>query len=279
MSDELRRRFVDLGDWQAHYRELGQANKSTLVMFHGSPGSSFSLVPLMRALAKDRHVVAIDSRGNGDSTPFEHDAPSIADYANAHWDVVDAVGFDHCDIYGYHTGAAICTELSIKHGDRIKKVILDGVSVFSPDEQSDLFDHDHAPDIPVTLEGTQLLQAWNMVRDAHLFWPWWDHGRDNIRDLGLPDAEYLHGETIEVLKSCRTYYQSYRAALRYDKKRRLPLINNPTLVTACRTDQLYSFMDKAGDLIPRSERMEHPDPRGVRELNETADIMLEFLNR
>lgn len=279
MRTELRRRFVDLDNWQAHYRELGETGRPPLVMFHGSPGSGFSLVPLMRALAVERHVIAIDSRGNGDSTPFPLNAPTITDYANAHWEVVDAIGLERFDIYGYHTGAAICTQLSIDHGDRINKIILDGVSVFSPDEQGELFDNDHAPNIPIDLEGTQLLRAWNMVRDAHLFWPWWDHARENMRDLGLPNAEYLHGEAIEVLKNCSSYFQSYRAALRYDKTGSLPLINNPTLVTACPTDQLYGFMDRAADLIPNSERIEHPDPRGVREISETARIMLDFLSR
>ena len=214
MSVEVRRGFVDVEGWQAHYRELGNASLPKLVMFHGSPGSGFSLVPLMRALAKDRHVLAIDSRGNGDSTAFEQETPTIAEYANAHLGVLNALGLERFDVYGYHTGTAICTELSIGHVERINKVILDGVSVFSPDESSELFANDHAPDIPITAEGTQLFQAWNMVRDAHLFWPWWDRGQKNIRDLGLPDANYLHGETIEVLKSCGTYYQSYRAALR-----------------------------------------------------------------
>ena len=66
LRTELRRRFVDLDNWQAHYRELGETGRPPLVMFHGSPGSGFSLVPLMRALAVERHVCLLYSSDAAD---------------------------------------------------------------------------------------------------------------------------------------------------------------------------------------------------------------------
>src|SRR6185437_12340603 len=213
MSAEIRRGFVDLAEGQAHYRCCGDPGLSPLVMFHGSPGSSYSLMPLMRHLAAGRRVIAIDTAGNGDSTPTPQAEPEIGDLAEVHWSAIAALGLGPVDLYGYHTGAAICTELSIRHHDGIRRIVMDGLSAFDPSESGDLLTHDHAPEIPVDLGGSQLMAAWTMVRDAHLFWPWWDRRADHRRNLGLPSAEYLHGEVIEVLKACRTYFRSYRAAL------------------------------------------------------------------
>jgi pimeloyl-ACP methyl ester carboxylesterase len=277
MSAEIHRGFVDLAEGQAHYRACGNRSLPPLLMFHGSPGSSYSLVPLMRHLAAGRRVIAIDTLGNGDSSPAAMAEPEIADLADAHWRTITSLGLKSVDLYGYHTGAAICTELSIRHGEGIRRIVMDGVSVFDPSESGDLLTHDHAPDIPVDLDGTQLMLAWSMVRDAHLFWPWWDRRAENRRNLGLPSAEYLHGEVIEVLKASRTYYLSYRAALRYPKRQRLPQMRNPVLVTACPSDQLFGHMEAAAALIPNAAKAVTPERGSETDLAATARLMLEFL--
>jgi hypothetical protein len=202
--------------------------------------------------------------------------PEIANLADAHWQAISALGLGRAvDLYGYHTGAAICTELSIRHHAGIARIVMDGLSVFDASESGSLIDSNHAPPIPVDQHGSQFAAAFTMVRDAHLFWPWWDRSQQALRGLGLPTAEYLHGEAMEVLKSSTTYYRSYVAALRYPKKQRLPLVRNPVLVTACPSDQLYGHLDKGADLIPGAlraispERHEDPQP--------AARMMLDFL--
>lgn len=272
------RHFVEIPDGQAHYRSCGDPALPPLVMFHGSPGSSYSLVPLMRHLAAGRRIYAIDTLGNGDSSPASVETPDIAYLAEAHFQALRAIGLASFDIYGYHTGAAICTELSIRHPDAIRKIVMDGVSVFDPGSAANLLGNDHAPDLPVDLEGTQLMKAWSMVRDAHLFWPWWDRRGEHRRALGLPSAEYLHGEVLEVLKACRTYFKSYRAALNYPKRQRLPQIRHPTLVCACPTDQLYDHMEAAAALIPGAKKRETPERQSEENLAAVAAIMLEFLD-
>ena len=57
------------------------------------------------------------------------------------------------------------------------------------------------------------------------------------------------------------------------------MIRNPALVTACRTDQLFGFLDEAASLIPGSEKLEHPDPRSDDEIGATAQIILKFLDK
>lgn len=278
MSGVIRRGFVDIAEGQAHYRTCGNAGLPVLLMFHGSPGSSFSLTPLMRHLGKGRRVIALDTLGNGDSSPASQDTPEISDLADAHMRAIDALGLKEYELYGYHTGTSICTEIAIARPDRVKRIVLEGVSVFSGGDQTNLYSNNHAPDIPIDLSGMHLMSAWTMVRDAHLFWPWWNRTAEGRRSLGLPSATYLNTETIEVLKASRTYFKSYNAALRYPKRERLPLIARPTLIAACPSDQLFGFLDLAQSLVPGARKVVTPDPHKDNDVVEAARIILAFLN-
>ncbi|MGH7041612.1 MAG: alpha/beta hydrolase [Acetobacteraceae bacterium] len=274
----IRRAFVDVPDGQAHCRLLGDPSLPALVALHGSPGSGYSLMPLAQHLATGRHVIALDTLGNGDSSPAGVAEPDIAYLAEAHMAAIDALGLDRFDLYGHHTGAALCTELSIRHAGRIGRIVMDGVSVFEPGESAGLLAHDHAPDIVPDMAGTQFAAAWTMVRDAHVFWPWWDRRVESLRGLGLPDAGYLHGEALEVLKASRTYYHSYRAALRYPKRERLKLVRNPVLVTCCPTDQLFAHRESAASLIPGAVCEVSPERQTEQDRAACAALMLAFLD-
>jgi len=278
MALEITRGFVDVPEGQCHYRSCGEETLPVLLMFHGSPGSSYSLVPLMRHLGAQRRVIAFDTFGNGDSSPSRVETPEIGDLATSLIGAINALGLTEFDLYGYHTGTAICTEIAIARPRQVRRIVLEGVSVFTPSDSSDLLDNNHAPDIPIDLSGTHLLAAWTMVRDAHIFWPWWNRAADAHRPLGLPSPAYVNGEMVEVLKSARTYFKSYQAALRYPKRERLPKIAAPTLVAACPSDQLFGFMETATSLIPGASSQVLPDPHTDDDRRRQAAHMLDFLD-
>lgn len=276
----LKRGFVDTSFGQIHYRSCGSGNGGVpLFMFHGSPGSSFSLSQIICHMGASRHAIAPDTPGNGDSTPLPDEQPSIGDYAEAHAQGITGLGFEHVDLYGFHTGASIAIELSIRHPGLVRRMILDGTSLFDPGEQSHLLGNDHAPELVPDLDGTQLMRAWSMVRDAHVFWPWWDRQSQNLRGLGLPDAGHLHGELLEVLKAPRTYCRSYRAALRYPKREQLPKVSVPTLAAAAGNDMLAGYLDAVVELIPCARKAATPGNVTVVEdpIDETARVFLDFL--
>ena len=234
----FRRQFVDVPHGQMHIRSCGDPSLPALVMFHPAPATGYTLMPLAGHLAAKRHVFLVDTAGNGDSTPLPNAEPTVAQLAAAHWQVIEALGLQSVDLYGSHTGASICTELSITNGDRIRRIVMDGLSVFTQDDIDNLIDHEHAPPITPDLDGTQLAKAWSMIRDAWLFWPWWDRRHAARRALDLPSAEYLHAEAIEFLKGCTTYHRNYNAGIRYAKRARLPLVRNPS-------DQFVDHLERA----------------------------------
>lgn len=247
----VKRGFVDVPEGQVHYRyaEPPDPVGVPLVMLHPSPGSAKMLEPIIRAFGKRRRVVATDTLGNGDSSPPRERAPSLAYFATAHLQALDTLDIEHFDLYGSHTGANIACELAIAQPRRVRRLILDGVSVYAPEERAEMLER-YAPEMRIDHQGTQIHRIWHFVRDVYLFWPWYKPDAAHARRVGLPSADDLHDKVVEVLKAARTYHLSYRAAIAYDKEQRLPLINVPTLLACARTDMFIQYFERVKELMP-----------------------------
>ncbi len=242
----IRRAFIDLDEGQIHYRRSGSG--LPILLLHASPGSSRQLVPLITALAHRFDVIAPDTAGNGDSTPLEITAPTIADYAARLPFLLDALGIDRVAVYGSHTGASIAVELAILAPDRVGSLILDGVGIFTPDQRDEQLAR-YAPPFTPDLDGAYLIRAFQFCRDQYLFYPWYDRTRAGRRDSGLRPAADLHAWLLEVLKAAETYPLSYHAAFLWDAIGRLPLAAQPVLLTAADDDPLITATRDAEALL------------------------------
>ncbi len=277
MSDlQIRRGFVDVDEGQIHYRACGAAPNPVLVMVHGSPGGSRALVPLMKVLGRSFQIYAPDTLGNADSSPATADNVDIPYLAGGLLRALDGLGLDEVFLWGSHTGGNIALEASIAQPKRVKKLVLDGVGLYPDDEREGLV-RNHAPAITPDGEGSQFNWAWHFVRDGHLFWPWWRREGERARGVGLPEPDELHDQVMDVLKSIRTYHHSYRAALGFEKRSRLPLISVPTLVAAGDSDMLRQYTEEAAALIPGAITAYTKDPRTPEGLRDAAETYTKFL--
>ncbi len=274
----IRRGFVAIAEGQVHYREAGwQHGGVPLVMLHASPGSAKGLEPMLAAFGQHRHVLAPDTLGNGDSCAPAGGAPPMAYYAEALGRALAALGLARFDLYGSHTGANIAVELAIAAPGQVRRLILDGVSLYSAAERADMLAH-HAPAIAIDQSGSQLNWVWHFVRDAYLFWPWYRRGAENRRGVGLPSADELHDKVVEVLKAARSYHLPYQAALAYDKEVRLPLVPVPTLLACAGTDMLMEYFERVRALLPAGTETV-VTPGGGARLGETVALLAAFLDR
>ncbi len=123
------RYFVTIGDRQVHYLRAGAG--PCVVLLHGSPESSFSLLPLIHILKNRFTVIAPDTPGNGNSEPLSIDDPLIPDYAGALGDLLNALGIETCALYGFHTGADIAVCYSTQAPARVSMVVANGFPLFT----------------------------------------------------------------------------------------------------------------------------------------------------
>ena len=141
----LRRGYVDSPYGQLHYtkatppRGAGKKTKTPhMILFHQSPNSSVEYTALVKELAKDRVVLALDTPGHGGSDgPSE--IPTIEDYAAAMIVSLKNLGYGAkrpFDAFGFHTGSRIVAEIAATEPRMIRRIMmgLSGVSVSPPEE-------------------------------------------------------------------------------------------------------------------------------------------------
>jgi pimeloyl-ACP methyl ester carboxylesterase len=269
------RAFCDLANRQVHYRHGGSGG-IPLLLLHPSPGSARQFEALGNALSATRHVIAPDRPGNGDSPALPLPAPEIADYAAADLAFLDALGISEFDVYGMHTGAWVAAELAIRAPARVRRVILDGFGMFSPDEVARYLAL-YAPPVSPDPDGSYLQWAFGFIRAQSLYFPWFDTRPENARLVELPSAAALHDSVLELLKSIRTYHLGYHAAFRYDAAARLPLVGQPTLAISADDDPLYGHLEAALRLLPNAVTQPVGSLRAPRRAADLARVIDTFL--
>ena len=274
--DRITRDYVDTSVGQLLVRRTGPDSGRPLVLLHASPSSSKGLEPLMLELAGNRPVVTFDNPGNGDSAPVPG-VPEIWDTAAVLLEAIRASGFAEYDLYGTHTGALAAMEVAVADPEGVKHLILDGITLFSPEQTADYLANYVQP-LPVRWDGSQLIWAWNFLRDQAFFWPWYNRTAAGTR-VGVepPSAQRLHANLVEFIKGGTTYHLNYRAAFAYPTRERLPLLAVPTLICASETDPLRAGLDEARELAPEAAVRLTPGRSTAEKARVTLDLYRRFM--
>jgi pimeloyl-ACP methyl ester carboxylesterase len=251
------RGFVRTGAGQIHYRSAGKPDAQAflpLMMAHGGPGSSAGLVPLISELSADRRVIAPDMMGNGESDAPRSVPTDIKFYADCIIDVMDRLEIAQADLYGHHTGAQVVCELAIAHPGRVRRLVLDGVALFSDDALRE-YRARYAPPIIPDAEGSHLQWVWNFIRHTTQFFPHYKDDDDHaiVGGITLP-PDVLTARAAEVLKVWSTYHIAYDAAFRHPVRERLPLLRGPALILETAGDPLAHYAAQAAALIARGRK-------------------------
>lgn len=104
-----------------------------LLCLHASPASSIGFADFLPVMGSDRLTIAPDNPGFGLS-----DRPSkpstIADFAGAIWDLVDALGIRQVDLIGSNTGAVTGIEMTRQRPKAVRRIVLHTAPMFTPQE-------------------------------------------------------------------------------------------------------------------------------------------------
>ena len=280
VAGQVRRDYANTRTGQVLVRRIAAQNpsgKRPLVLFHGSLWSSAGLEAKLLAYSTDRSVVTFDIPGVGDS-PAVREAPDMPEIAAIIGDALDDLGIGDVDLQGGHSGAMIAIDVAIKRPDRVKHVILDGVTMFSDEHLAEMLPRYLIP-LRVTDDGSFLLWAWHFLRDMYLWYPWYDHRAEFVRsDARVLDPEAQHRSMVDFLKGGRTYPDYYRAAIAFPTRTRLPLVTAPTLLCCSLNDILRLETEEAVTLMPNAV-MRYTQGRATKEATAATDAMyLRFLD-
>jgi pimeloyl-ACP methyl ester carboxylesterase len=229
----VRRSYSECRNGQIHlvaaYPSGGGFDERTaLVCLHHAGGSSRLFSPMLRDLGLDRSIYAPDLPGHGSS-----DAPggkySVADLAGAVGDFIDGLRLRTVDLVGHQLGAQLAAELAIARPQQIRRVILWGMPMFSPQDRSALLGQGA---LGSRDDGADVASAWQRMLDQ----------RGPGASMGA-----LVDEFADQLRAGAHGAKALAAAIDYPAAERLPLLKQPTLVLRPR--------DEFWDVAPRVRAM------------------------
>jgi pimeloyl-ACP methyl ester carboxylesterase len=196
--------YVPTSAGQVFVRAWGDPAAPAVMYLHDATGTGRSLSPLAPPLARTLRLIAPDLPGSGlsDSPPPSADRLEITTAALA--ETASALGAENVAVAAQGTSCGLARPLAARVGARaaiLHEPLVPGR--FSPRAL--------APRLPLSPDGRHWMRAWMMVRDGEVSLPWCD-GRIEAqrRTPGMFEAEFLHEETVALMRSRATYHLTPR---------------------------------------------------------------------
>ena len=105
--------------------ELGRG--APLLYVHGGLGGAFEVVPILAALGKHHHVLAVDRPGHGLADPFDYRRIDLLDHARTFLrEILDAVDLETVDVLANSLGAFVSVAFAIDAPSRVSHLALVG---------------------------------------------------------------------------------------------------------------------------------------------------------
>jgi pimeloyl-ACP methyl ester carboxylesterase len=244
-APKLTRRYVGEPGRQIHLIEGGRPTPAAsrdllarppLACLHAATRSSASFTPFLSAMARRRHVLALDTPGHGGSDRPEQRL-DIAGYARSLGDALDEAlarsdrqgGDGKIDLFGHSTGALIAVELARRRPERVRRLVLMNAPYFVGAEQA-VWRHRLARPHDLTDDVSQLEARWRaLVTDrewgvslARSFEAFIDEMRAYPHDWWVQDAAFAFDvetafsevhQPVLILNPANAFAQAARRAV------------------------------------------------------------------
>ena len=115
-------------DIQLHFIEQGQGQP--MILLHGNGESCDYFEHQIAYFSKQYHVIALDTRGHGQS-PRGEKPFTIKQFAEDLHDFMDEKSIERAIILGFSDGGNIALTFALKYPERIEKLILNGANLFT----------------------------------------------------------------------------------------------------------------------------------------------------
>ena len=116
-----------MSDIQLHYIEQGQGKP--LILLHGNGENCDYFEHQIPCFAKDYRVLAIDTRGHGQS-PRGEKPFTIVQFAEDLHDFMGEKAIGKAILLGFSDGGNIALTFALKYPERVVKMIVDGANLF-----------------------------------------------------------------------------------------------------------------------------------------------------
>ncbi|QCK16544.1 alpha/beta fold hydrolase [Mangrovivirga cuniculi] len=117
--------FMSIDGANVHYRDVGNPGDSLpIILIHGTGASLHTFNDWTKELKTNHRVIRMDLPGYGLTGPFENRDYSIHHYVNFLNTFLDSLSIDQCVMGGNSLGGHIAWRFTLKHPEKVNKLIL-----------------------------------------------------------------------------------------------------------------------------------------------------------
>lgn len=266
--------YIDVPGGQLRIRRNDDAPGRPVLVQHDAAGSSEVVQHLASGFIGKRPVIAINLPGHGESdNTLPKGRVTVAGYAKSVLAALQALGVKDFDFVGTWGGGLVGLELALLAPKRLKRLVMCDVLYLDAKLRKELLAN-YTPDIQPNWYGGHLLEAWHLMRDQGLFWPWYRRTRAGaIRKPLYIDSAMVNRRVLELFRSEGMWRRAYHAHFSYPLTARLKRLKVPLVFAAPRWDPQLEDTQRAARDFPHAPFQLLPD-----ELQNWAARLLPFLD-
>jgi pimeloyl-ACP methyl ester carboxylesterase len=135
-APEVTKPYFDSDGVKIHYIVQGKEDGEPVLLIHGFTTSiEGQWEPVLKALAKDYKVIALDCRGHGGSEK-PHDPKKYGlEMARDAVRLLDHLKIDKAHVVGYSMGAGITLQVAARYPERVRTATLGGAGLPTPERE------------------------------------------------------------------------------------------------------------------------------------------------
>ena len=238
----VKRGYFDHPFGQLHYRSINlDRDLPLLIMFHQSPLSSRNYQAVLPFLGDNFRVVAIDTPGFGQSD-LPAETWEVDDYGRLAGYVADSLNSPKFYLFGRATGAVFAFAASLLFSERVDKLVLHGMPVYTQNERESRL-ASFAPPYVINDDGSHFDWIWSRI---HSEYPW-------------INAEMATNFAKDFLDVGPDFASSYRSIWRYDLPKTYVAAGSnlacPTLVVGGDADRISFMHERVTSLLTEAEAL------------------------
>jgi pimeloyl-ACP methyl ester carboxylesterase len=151
---------------QLYYEEHGSGHP--LVLLHGGLHTiDLSFGALIPLLAASHRVIAVELQGHGRTADIDRE-PTYPDLAADVIGLLDHLGVERADVFGFSLGGLVAVELGLRHPNRVGRLVL-AAAQYRPDGYHDLSDPASVR-MPTPAEFAEMEQEYRRVAPVPDHW-------------------------------------------------------------------------------------------------------------
>ncbi len=246
--------YADTETGQLFIRRGHVGSGLPVVLIHNLGSSTQRWQPVMAALIGKRPFVAVELPGHGETgDAWGTGAVTVESCAEAIDQAMASLGIEACHVFSNGGGGLIALTLMHETQVSIRSWTAVDFWLFDNDLKAK-FKNRLAPPLTPQPLGQHLTEAWYMVRDGELFWPWFEPVPENAVDQP-PETNpaKLHGRAVDILTASPAYHSVVNSALDVDAEPLLQALDVPVTFGPRDGSPHTVRCQKAAELTPKGK--------------------------